>query len=201
MARTPPVRGLDDDESAHDPHPPQGRLTDVEQLRLVEDIRRLGWGGGPDQMILPELFDAIMGAFTTCGCELVVLRMNADRQVEVLLFERPPSDKFYAGEWHSPGSIFRGTETMESVFDRLVERELAGAQISSPVRIWGNYFRTPRGPEVTLLHVAWLEGEYTGKKGRWFPLDQPPDKTIEHHLVLLGQVRRWLEGIKIATRS
>ena len=51
-------------------HPP--RPMREEQLMAADVLRRLAWG--PNTPIEPELFDAHCGAFTTTGCELMVLR-------------------------------------------------------------------------------------------------------------------------------
>lgn len=160
---------------------------------LLNDLK---WG--PDNPIKPIEFAAICGAFTTTGCELMVLREREHRlmgeaRYEVLLIQRPPEDKFYAGMYHAPGSVRRGHESNGSIIDRIIKNELSGAEFSRILQIGANTFQPRRGQEVTLLHVALLKGDYSGK-GAWFPLDDlpPNEQILEHHQVMLAQVKEWL---------
>ena len=125
----------------------------------------------------------------------MVLRDRRHRSVdqdryEVLLIQRPENDKFYAGQWHGPGSIRRGHEPDSSVMERLVTGELREAELGRTFYLRTNIFQTPRGQEITRLYVARMT-HYRGP-GRWFNLNALPGNVIKHHLELIQQVKNWL---------
>jgi hypothetical protein len=155
---------------------------------LVRLLERLKWG--PGRLVPPEVFTAICSALTTTGIELVVVRYLSARPC-VLLFRRSNTDKFYAGQWHTPGSLFYGHETPESVLQRLMERELRRLPVLPPRKVGCNWFNTPRGAEVTQLYVTISTDDHVGL-GEWFPLSDLPDNLIDHHRVLMEQVSVWL---------
>lgn len=159
---------------------------------LVRLLGRLKWG--PKKLVSPEVFTAICGALTTTGIELVVVRYLSGRPY-ALLFQRPDTDAFYAGQWHTPGSLFYGHETPESVLQRLMERELRGLPVLPPKKVGANHFHTPRGSEVTLLYLAISTEDHDGP-GQWFPLSDLPDDLIDHHRVLMEQVSAWIKDDK-----
>lgn len=155
-------------------------------------LKGLNWS--PGKLVAPEVFTAICGAFTTTGIELVVVRYLSARPC-VLLFKRSDTDAFYAGQWHTPGSLFYGHEAPESVLRRLVERELRGLSVMAPRKVGCNWFNTPRGAEVTQLYVTVSTEDHAGP-GEWFPLSDLPDNLIDHHRVLMEQVSAWLKDDK-----
>ncbi len=151
---------------------------------MVLLLQGLKWG--PSSPISPRVFDAVCGAFTTTGVELAVVRISHEIP-QVLLFRRPPSDRFYANQWHITGSLYYGHESTESVLARIKGRELDGLAITPPTYLRSNHFATPRGAEVTELYMTFAEAEYVGP-GEWFSLESLPTYIIDHHRVLMSQL-------------
>lgn len=166
------------------------RLSDEEWEQLAMLLSRMTWP------VTPAVFDALCGAVTTTGIELVVFRHNPDdRRLEVLLHRRPDHDRFYAGQWHTSGTLLQGHETDESAFARLVQDELNEAitRVDRPVQfVTANHFFPARGAEVTRLFAVIIEA-YEGP-GDWFPVSRLPNNLIEHHKTLLQQALGWYEG-------
>jgi hypothetical protein len=153
---------------------------------LLQDLQ---WG--PDRRVTGEVFEAICAAFTVTSVELAVVRFVAIRP-EMLLFRRPTDDRFFGGQWHSPGSLRYGPEPTESVMERIQTHELGGLDVGQPTYVQSNFCITPRGAEVSELYIGLTRSEYVGP-GEWFPLHALPPDLIEHHRTLAAQVKAWVD--------
>ena len=157
-------------------------LTEMESKTLVSLMKKVEFP------ISPEMFDAWCGSFVTNPIELAVLRVRDGCQ-EVFMIYR--NDAFYVG-WHMPGSIYLPGNTVQQVIQRLVKREIK--QEISATKFVGyvevSKAENPRGQELSLLFVSWLVGNNDVSHGKFFPLENPPPNTLEHHKKLLQLVAR-----------
>lgn len=162
-------------------------MTKKEEERLAELLGKLRWG--TDTRVSPALFDALCGAVTTVCMELIVVRQGLGGGLEVLLTERPATDKFYAGLVHGPGGVFYGHQTVEDVQRRVVEKELRlpfGEVQGMITHVGSRLVRPPRGQEVALIYeLALPDGLANRVLGKFHPLDALPANTIPHHRQML----------------
>lgn len=112
--------------------------------------------------------------------EVVPLRLDANGEVEVLLIERPQDDPYWAGRWHTPGTVVLADEG-EAGFDKALERikikELDGAEATAAVFVEHRLHRSRRGMENA--SVYWAEVTSPSAVGQFFPLAKLPPNTIE----------------------
>ncbi len=168
--------------------------TEQETREIVHALHLLSEKGFP---VPPEIFDAWCGACITVPIELAVLRVNKDTgKPEVLMVHR--EDKFFHG-WHCPGTVILPGDTEESAVARLLKKEV-GATVTIPqfvdrchVSKGDEPYQNPRGQEVGNLFACFLVGEYYGR-GSFFPLQNPPKYTLDHHKRILERVARWWNG-------
>lgn len=157
----------------------------LELLKALSEI-------DPKQPYGTELFDALARLTISVAPEAVCLRLqhylseiDTTRlsEIQVYLVQRAPDDTAYPGEWHCPGSVMRPGETFEDVLERLAKREF-GANLTS-VRFVANLNPSKADPEArgTFLSVVYLctLEDKKGLRGKWFPVDKLPNKTVWHH--------------------
>ncbi len=131
-----------------------------------------------------ELFDALARLTVNVAVEAVCLRLNPSTQkVEVYMTQRSPTDTAYPGEWHCPGSVMRPGEDINGVFARLSKREFDNSTLRW--RFIANVNPSKREPEIrgtflSMVYLCVLE-EKEGLRGKWFPVDELPERTVEHH--------------------
>lgn len=106
----------------------------------------------------------------------------------MLLFERPATDPWYAGQFHSPGVMVIPTDVVNSdfstAFERLRKSELNGLTFTGqPMFVRNLLLDTKRGVENANIH--WLKfNEYTGQ-GFLCSVGNLPDNLIDHHRVII----------------
>ncbi len=132
-----------------------------------------------------KLFDALARLTVSVAVEAVCLKETIDDKRgkthrEVYLIQRSLTDMAYPGQWHCPGSVMRPGESIEDVMKRLSEQEFSEKIISYRFIENFNYPAEERGHFFSLLHLCHLQ-ESEGLKGKWFPIHQLPEKTIEQH--------------------
>src|SRR3989344_6141080 len=127
------------------------------------------------------LFDALAKATISIGVEAVCLRLNLEKKVEVYLTQRSPNDAAYPGEWHCPGSVLRPTENWEDVFKRLAEREFGGRISSTRFIANANDPAEARAHFISVIYLCTLEEPTENPKGKWFPVNHLPEKTVDCH--------------------
>jgi len=142
----------------------------VEMLGQVDPKKPLG----------TELFNALARLTITVAVEAVCLKKNPTTgKIEVYLVQRSPTDSAYAGQWHCPGSAFRPGEDELNVFWRLSRNEFGGELENWKFLFNFNNRQEARGhffSAVYLCKMAHVKG-----RGTWFPVDQLPEVTVEHH--------------------
>jgi len=131
-----------------------------------------------------ELFDALARLTVSVAIEAVCLRLNpTTKDIEVYLVQRSPNDTAYPGEWHCPGSVMRLRESFEDILERLAKKEFGANLVSA--RFVANINPSALEPEarghfLSIVYLCVLE-EKEGLRGKWFPVNQLPDKTVEGH--------------------
>lgn len=148
----------------------RGRLSEV----ALAELRAVDVG------LLPEdLFIELARLTVLSTVEVVCLRQGAVG-IEVLLTQRAETDPFWAGQWHSPGSIVRPTDSAGSYVDgfkRILSGELGLYNWSEPVFVGTYFWHAKRGSAVSLVH--WLDvTETIMPVGAFFPVTALPENTI-----------------------
>ncbi len=127
------------------------------------------------------LFNAIARLTVSPAVETVCLRLNqTTKEVEVYLVQRARDDTAYPGEWHCPGSVLRPGEDFKDAFGRLAKCEFGGIILSMQFVANANVPTESRGHFLSLVYLCVLD-DTDGLRGKWFPINQLPDKTVEHH--------------------
>jgi len=147
------------------------------------------------------LFDALAKVTVTPAVEAVCLRLqhylpeiDAPRslEVQVYLIQRSPDDTAYHGEWHCPGSVLRPGEDIEDVFARLQKKEFNPSAVHFGRRQFVanvNHPTEARGHFLSLVYLCELVDDVAASwdtsslRGKWFPVDNLPEKTVETHRV------------------
>lgn len=124
---------------------------------------------------------AVLRVSPGIAIEAVALR-NSPRGVEVLLRQRTMDEPSYPGEWHCPGSFVRDGETEVEVLARLTAGESLGHVTGSRL-ITNIYTREERGWYCGAVYLVDVEDASSG--AHWFPVNDLPDPTIDHHRHLI----------------
>ncbi len=128
-----------------------------------------------------KLFDALARLTVSVAVEAVCLRLNPQtKKAEVYLTQRSMEETAYPGEWHCPGSVFRLGEEDKDVFNRLAEREFGAGMSSARFVANVNHPTEARGHFLSLVYLCILY-EHRELKGKWFSVNQLPEKTVECH--------------------
>lgn len=128
-----------------------------------------------------ELFNALARVTVSVAIEAVCLRFNTSTQeVEVYMVERSMSETAYPGELHVPGSILRSGEEIEDVFSRLQKKEFDAKILSWRFVANVNYPKgATRGHLLSLVYLCLLDENSGQLKGKWYPVDDFPEKTMK----------------------
>lgn len=152
----------------------------MERSELIQGLREVD----PSKPYGTELFNALARVTVSVAIEAVCLRLNlSTKKVEVYLVQRSPDDTAYPGQWHCPGSVMRPGESFEDVLERLAKKEFGANLIQS--RFVANINPSPAEPEdrgtfLSVVYICVLE-EKEGLRGKWFPVNNLPEKTVESH--------------------
>ncbi|TSC77201.1 MAG: hypothetical protein G01um101431_384 [Parcubacteria group bacterium Gr01-1014_31] len=132
-----------------------------------------------------QVWEASLQIFPQVAIETVFLRRvddgTAGGTIEVLLTKRPPDDRWFANQVHSPGSINRARERTDVTIARVVKRELGGsAKLISARQVAAlNFWDEPRGCGWSVVYCCEVEGDPTN--GTWYPITQLPENLIYGH--------------------
>lgn len=136
----------------------------------VKTVERLLQKLEPGFLPLP-IFLQVTRLTTTAIIEFVPLRMR-EGKVEILLTRRSADDPAWPSLLHTPGTVIRATDTLESAFSRLQTEELEGVDVSLPVFVKNVLHHSGRGLESS--QVFWLEVLGEPKAGDFYPADDLP---------------------------
>jgi hypothetical protein len=116
----------------------------------------------------------------------------------VLLTQRPATDKFWAKQWHIPGSVVRATDPVkhehdyDAAFSRVLDEVGGDMQVvRKPIEFDTVRRKGQRGSEVTVRLLAEVEGEPA--HGKFFDaagiLRRPPEEgLIDSHSAAIEKV-------------
>lgn len=152
-----------------------------------------------DKGFLPrEIFYEIAERFVIPTIELAILRRK-DGILEILLTQRPLDDRYWPGEWHIPGSIVRATDTpgtYESVFNRIMDDELAGkvALAAEPEHAFTIFQTIRRGAEVDQMYVVKATTKCAvPDDGQFFDVTNLPDALMDQYPAMMPKILRAFE--------
>lgn len=151
-----------------------------------------------DKPYRTALFDALNLKQPTFAMEGVLLRENPESGVlEVYLTQRSMQDTAYPGEFHCPGSGLRNGEDWQAVAERLARSEYkVPVKKVTPLFESGFFYPEERGWYCSVPCLIELATEPA--VGKWYPVDQLPDKTVGHHRhdIIPVVVRYWRNRAK-----
>ncbi len=109
-----------------------------------------------------------------------------DGKIFVYMEKRPESDKFYAGQYHMPGTMVNGNDQdLESALNRVKRKEIGSFVSDEPEQIAAYYRTTPRGNEgVFQFLMKVYEG---GDPNNWFDVENLPLNTITAHKEMVAK--------------
>lgn len=158
---------------------PQKEKREMEKSDLVRGLREID----PSKPYGTELFDALARLTVSVAVEAVCLRWNpGTTKIEVYMIQRAPDDTAYPGQWHCPGSVMRPGEEFKDALNRLEKKELGGNIASAQFVCLVNHPTEARGHFLSLVYSCILKDART-LRGKWFPVDQLPEKTVDCHRV------------------
>jgi hypothetical protein len=163
-------------------------LTEKELAQLVGLVSKI------KQPWPAKLYNTLAPLFTLTGVETVFVRQS-DSVVEILLTQREGGDKFYADQWHSPGSMLRATDrkgvganAFEDALQRVcLELKIERTEITRFEPVMSRTHGTPRGPELAMVFCCELNNDST-PHGTWFPVRKLPRNIVSHHLLFISSV-------------
>lgn len=131
---------------------------------------------------LPEpIFNEMQRINHCVSVEILVKKDN-----KVLLQQRDSNDKFWANEWHIPGTMVRGDESYNSAIERLLSTVLdVPYGNKNGVRLYLNKiysYKTKRGYITHILYAVDWSGETVGT---FFDIKKLPKNIMEHHKLYL----------------
>lgn len=132
-----------------------------------------------------QLFDALTYLAGGSPAFEAGLARVKDGKIEVYLRQRSMSESAYPGEWHLPGSFFRKGEQPIDVANRLCSWEFEGVKIAKIHHLENFFVDEARGSVLSILYAIEIEGEPTGKSGKWFDHTELPKPLVDHHDNLL----------------
>lgn len=133
-----------------------------------------------DQPYKTKLFDALNKKQPTFAFEGVLLREQQYGKIEVYLTQRSMSDTAYPGEFHAPGSGLRNKEDWQKVAERLARNEYKVAvKKVTMLHESAFFYDEQRGWYCSVPCLVELEQEPA--VGKWYPVDDLPEKTVGHH--------------------
>ena len=123
-----------------------------------------------------ELYKAISRVTVRIGIEAVSISPRASRRY--VWMKQRGQDESYPGLWHCPGSIIRPGESTDDVRQRMSKE--FGCTVRALHQVCGfNHPHEETGHAVCWVHFCELSG--TPTNGEWFPVDDLPENTINHH--------------------
>lgn len=112
------------------------------------------------------------------------IKSDYEEEDKVLLIKRGEEDLFWSGQYHTPGCIVRGTDTLDNARDRVYIEELASPMLSIDITFSHvNSYVTPRGRNLGLVHF--LELNEKPSVGEVFSLDSLPNNIVGYQVEMI----------------
>ena len=153
-------------------------LTDDEVTQAAELLARLPAG------FLPyPIFRQVARLTVLSIVEVVPLRWR-DGRLEVLLLERPADDMYAPGTLHTPGTVVRPTDNLQTYqepFERILRDEMDAAAVAAPPEFALDLrHRIERGAENTRVFTVEVVG--SPAVGAFYPVDDLPPTVMRSQL-------------------
>lgn len=140
-------------------------------------------------------FEHYPRVFPQASIELALVR-ERDGQKEVFMFRRPEDDPHWPNELHMPGTTLYALDNEEKMWGRLLRNELGNAFTREDFALAFNHVTTrqdrERGACMHGVYVCHCDPDTEFASGRFYPIDNPPDETITHHVHMIGKLVSYL---------
>jgi hypothetical protein len=149
------------------------KLTTEELTMLVELLKKIEPGFLPLNLFLQVARLTVLSII-----ELVPMRFD-DNQLQVLLIPRESSDDIWPGMLHTPGTVLRPTDVnlgAQGAFDRIVEEELMGTKVSTPVFVRSLLHKSRRGVEQSQIFLTEVKSKPI--VGKFYNVDELPANLV-----------------------
>jgi hypothetical protein len=108
--------------------------------------------------------------------EIVPVRAEG-HSVQVLMLRRPPDDPVWPSLLHTPGTVIRATDAcIQEGIDRILEDELPGTRVGTPVFVETLIHQSARGTEVAQIYWAEVHGKISA--GEFCNVEDMPEDDI-----------------------
>ena len=167
-------------------------FTEEEEKEYLRLQKKVGW-----RRTGTKIFESFFPILTMAVCELAVVR-KIDGVDNVLMWRR--KDEHYEG-WHMPGGYVLVGESDEEWIKRVLAKE---TRLALKFHFFIRRFNINRTCGIINHFIAnfflcEVEGEPSG--GRFFPLTEVPDDTLENHKLYVEHLRAYLLRQKTMRRS
>ena len=142
---------------------------------------------------LPEqIFYQISRLAVLSAAEIAVLRRNSDK-IEALLIKRPDDDPFFAGLWHTPGSMYISGDSIEKRPHEVLKNELPNTKFTSELKylLDSEIVQYARG---NVLERIYMIEASDSSDGVFFPIDDLPSNLVTYHDKIIEIVANKLKG-------
>jgi hypothetical protein len=142
-----------------------------------------------------KIFMQIFRLAFTLTTEVIPLRLK-DGKVEVLFTKRDDNDPIWPGAWHTPGCVFRATDTsFEESLNRVIENELTDIKFNSEfIRVSEYIEKTKRGNALGIIY--YVEVNDNNNIGQFFNERELPDNCVTEQIELINSVIKHFKNIK-----
>jgi len=168
-------------------------LTDLEIKDIASKLKKLS----PQGFIPYDLFVEFNRLKVTITIEVVPLCLDQNGEVNVVLFNRGPDDRWWPNLYHTPGTCLISDDVPSSdewglptrAFDRLKTGELKDLKlVSEPIFVNTLSHQVRRGPES--VHVYIQTVEYDPKMDCFFKVSSLPQNIMDHQI---GMIKKCAE--------
>lgn len=116
--------------------------------------------------------------------EIVPLVQFEPGNPKILLIKREDNDRFWPGQYHTPGCIVRPTDSLEDAKNRVIVEEMQSpVVVIPPVLVTVADHNTERWDNLMILH--WMLIEEPGVVGELFEYKRLPKNIVKSQLSLI----------------
>jgi ADP-ribose pyrophosphatase YjhB (NUDIX family) len=141
---------------------------------------------------IPEpIFLEIARISASAILEIVPLRKVSDK-VEVLLTKRPDEDPNWPGMLHTPGTVIRSNDTLDSAYERILEKEILITIKPKLHFVESILHQVTRGNELAAVYYIDLTNIEI-PTGEYFSSDSLPDSIVDTQIEFIKNAVRAFE--------
>lgn len=160
------------------------KLTEEEVQTATMILNKLDGG------FIPEpLFLEFTRLTTSAILEIVPYRIIND-DIQVLLLERAEDDPNWAGMLHTPGTVIRSTDSIESAQKRILTSELGINELREIKYLTTVLHKVNRGNELAIVYTLELS---ENKVGEYYSLSDLPSNVVDTQL-------KFFENLKVVLK-